>query len=401
MRRGVRPDLWLSAIGSVVALVLASLAVEADLALRERDQLLSDGHLLQLAHQIELDLQNQPSADARRILTRRWGEQTEWVSGLALRDLQGRLAAAVGKRDGSPERSFDLFVPSAMVSGGLDIGPHHTDPALSHSRRARLYMTPVASRRPLGESLVLWGGVASSLLILGLSLFGSHLLRAQLDAREQQATKERLEALGRAGAGLAHQLRAPLATIKGKAQLLLEQAGPRGDRRLVQIVAQAERMQRLIDQLLDFARPPRPETSAVAVDQVLAEVAASHPRVRVTQPSTSLAWVDRDHLVNVLENLIDNALEISDSAVEIGAAADPSGRNGAVRIWVADRGPGPGEDPEGLFHPYVTGRARGTGLGLPIARALTEANGGTLKLAARTGGGTTATLVLPVAENPA
>ena len=64
-------------------------------------------------------------------------------------------------------------------------------------------------------------------------------------------------------------------------------------------------------------------------------------------------------------------------------------------LFVRDRGVGPGEDPEHLFEPYVSGRASGTGLGLPIARTLAEANGGTLRLSERAGGGCEAALTLP------
>jgi two-component system osmolarity sensor histidine kinase EnvZ len=159
------------------------------------------------------------------------------------------------------------------------------------------------------------------------------------------------------------------------------------------MLEQIERMEALLTQLLDYARPPIPEPSEVALAPLLRDFTSLTPEVAVDVPPNLVAWVDPGHLVAILGNLIDNARRVGPAGAPIQISG--SQRNGRVVIEVNDRGPGPGETPEAHFEPYSTGRADGTGLGLPIARALAEVNGGTLQLLARGGGGAQALLELP------
>ncbi len=159
------------------------------------------------------------------------------------------------------------------------------------------------------------------------------------------------------------------------------------------IVTQADRMDRMLSTLLDFARPPAPEVSTVDLCRALSDLTLEVGRARVDVSSSTTVEVDPDHLDHIVENLLSNAVLHSpdDSVVEISAHAIGD----QVEIQISDRGPGPGDDPEELFQPYVTHRPDGTGLGLTIARTLAEANGGRLTLVSRQGGGTTAVLALP------
>jgi signal transduction histidine kinase len=136
-----------------------------------------------------------------------------------------------------------------------------------------------------------------------------------------------------------------------------------------------------------------PVPSAVNVASLLGDVTSLAPQLELDVAAELTAWADPDHLTAILGNLVDNARRVSPAGAPILITAGT--RNGRVVIAVGDRGPGPGDDPEALFEPYSTGRADGTGLGLPIARALAEANGGTLVLRARDGGGAQAVLELP------
>ena len=113
----------------------------------------------------------------------------------------------------------------------------------------------------------------------------------------------------------------------------------------------------------------------------------------MTAVAAPTAFVDPEHLRQVLDNLIANALAASPEGEPVELAV--AGRRQTVIVTVADRGPGPGDDPEELFEPYVSRSGGGTGLGLAIARNLAEANGGALRLETRAGGGCTAVLTLP------
>ncbi|HPK66680.1 MAG TPA: sensor histidine kinase, partial [Thermoanaerobaculia bacterium] len=106
------------------------------------------------------------------------------------------------------------------------------------------------------------------------------------------------------------------------------------------------------------------------------------------------ALADPEHLRLIFDNLLDNALEADSERIEVRARR----RRNGIELSILDRGPGPGPDPEQLFEPYVTSKASGTGLGLPLARSLAVANGGSLRLVPRAGSGTEALLWLPAAE---
>ena len=249
-----------------------------------------------------------------------------------------------------------------------------------------------ALARPWSERALLPAALIVALtLVVAARRVGQGLDRDRA-AQAADAERERLNALGRAGAGLAHQLRTPLATAKGRIQLLTESGAEPADRRLAQVLVQVERMERLLDRLLDFARPPEAQRERVELDALARDLAArgAGPRgdggrarraARRSRPSPAdPRQPDRQRPRRGRSGRADREI-----------CARPAGP-GALELVVADRGPGPGPAPERWFEPYATGRADGTGLGLPIARALARANGGELALRARAGGGSEAVL---------
>lgn len=259
-------------------------------------------------------------------------------------------------------------------------------------------MSPGAAAPPLPIRLLLPSSSAVGLGLVALAVLGGRLLIRQRYEAEVEADRRRLEALGRAGAGLAHQLRNPLATIKGSAQLLGERIKENEPRLRAQaIVTQADRMDRMLSTLLDFARPQEAEASTVNLAGSLSALAKNTTKIRLDIPESIEARVDPDHLDHIVENLLSNALAHSpeDSSVEISGHTVGD----TVKIQISDRGPGPGDSPEELFQPYVSHRPDGAGLGLTIARTLAEANGGTLTLDHRKGGGTNAVLILPAGDD--
>lgn len=201
--------------------------------------------------------------------------------------------------------------------------------------------------------------------------------------------------LGQASAMLAHELRNPLTALKGHAQLLLEGL-PSSDRRrqgAARVVAEAERMERLVRDALDLVRPVPVNRERGDVGALCRSAALDPERVRVTGPEP-LAWaLDVGRVRQVLANLVANALEADDqAAVEIRYGLE----GGLLLIEVLDDGPG--VDPEllpRLFEPFVSGRSGGTGLGLAICHRLVELHGGTLTASNRYDGGACFALRLP------
>lgn len=378
-----RPDVWLPVAGMVVASGLIVLGAAAARAAADRHALALEGRTLRLAQRVERELREGGPEAAEEVLGRRLASG-DLAAGLALLDFAGNSLVEVGELPADGARDVELHLGRAWHLGSLP-----------GRRVLRIAVAPAALGRAASERLLLPVTVFSGLLLAALAALGGRLLARQQREQRNVATRRRLEGLARAGAGLAHQLRTPLATIKGSCQLLLEDEPAGGGRkRLEAAVSQAQRMETMLQQLLDYARPPDAEPAVVDLEAAARElVAFDAERVR-SRVAGLEARVDPEHLREILSNLVDNALRASENGVEIDAQAD--GR--FVELRVTDRGPGPGDDPESLFEPYVTRRADGTGLGLPIARALAEANGGRLDLVARPGGGTAANLRLPRAE---
>ncbi len=428
--RGFRATFWLPAGAAVAGIAMVALAAMALHAVRQRYQLALDGRVLGLAHQVESVLREQALEGAASSLEVPFREGSPEVAGMVLHDSRGVELVRLGRTDGTlPSRKVTIFLgphgrggpPSSeersqrlrqLRSGSGTGGSSGLGPPWSRDGALRtgtpqgrtglgrytleIFLDPRAGRPPLATRLILPAAVAGSLAFVALALVAGRLLDRQRELVLQEAQQRRSEALGRAGAGLAHQLRTPLATIKGSLQMIAEETtGERQARRARSAVAQAERMERMLGLLLDFARPPEPEPEEVEVAGLLDELTTGRKGVRTAVAPGLRVVADREHLLQILENLVDNALAASpaDAPVEITAR-----REGRLAVFVvADRGPGPGENPEELFEPYVTGRADGTGLGLPIARNLAEGNGGSLELRSRSGGGTEAVLRLPLA----
>jgi signal transduction histidine kinase len=221
-----------------------------------------------------------------------------------------------------------------------------------------------------------------------------------------RAHAERTEELTALSAEIAHELKNPLASVKGLAALLAQQC-PEGKaaERLGVLRREVDRMQVTLDEFLNFSRPLVPLALGTCdVSALCREVALLHEGMaqeRGVALEADLAPVearcDPRKVRQILINLVQNAIDASPrgAAVELGAAA----AGGAVTLRVADRGRGVAPTlGDAAFLPGVTTKARGSGLGLTIARALARQHGGDLALRPREGGGTEAVVTLPPAE---
>ncbi len=234
--------------------------------------------------------------------------------------------------------------------------------------------------------------------------------------RMEQAVQrsERLASIGRLAAGVAHEIRNPLASISGSVEIL--RTLPEADedtKQLVDItVREVDRLNELITALLDYARPPSSESNNILLSEQVQEVARAFASGVKQSPIEVLTDVDPDvrvrgsagQLRQVLWNLLRNAAEAMPGGgrISITLTQDEltSGEQEAV-LAVADTGVGISrEDQEHIFEPFFSkGKKSGTGLGLATVARAVEDHHGLIEVQSQPGNGTTFTIRLPLARN--
>jgi two-component system sensor histidine kinase HydH len=276
------------------------------------------------------------------------------------------------------------------------------------------------------------------------------LTQAQRVQRELRL-RERLATVGELAAGVAHEIRNPLAGISSSAQVLMTRFEPRDDRQKFcrVIIEQVDRLDRIVTSLLKFARPPEPRLRLARFADVLDRVVAleterlAEARVNIVVAAARelpALYLDPGLIEQVVLNLVSNAaqampgggtitLELSvarrreklpergvgrrqdDAAARVAAGAPPrtaptpapvpapaaTAPVRVARLRVIDTGVGiPREVLPRLFDPFFTTRAGGTGLGLSISQSIVQEHGGTISVASREGRGTTVVVELPL-----
>ncbi len=245
---------------------------------------------------------------------------------------------------------------------------------------------------------LLLGALAAGLLMAMALLFWRASLRREAEARVLEERK-RLSTLGELSAVLAHEIRNPLASLKGHAQLLAERIPEDGPERakVDRIVREAQRLEALTTDLLDFVRTGPLDLQPVGVEELLhrAVAEAGGRTVEVETSGAPERWeMDPQRMNQVLHNLLRNAVEASPAEAAIGLRAAAEGAN--LTLLLRDHGGGiPEESLERIFEPFFTTRTRGTGLGLAVARRIVELHGGTLTARNHPEGGAEFRVILP------
>ncbi|MBI4573988.1 MAG: histidine kinase [candidate division NC10 bacterium] len=306
---------------------------------------------------------------------------------------------------GTGEEVYSLTMPFHVPSGGPGTVTGAGQPRF---RILRLALHTASARQIVHHALIQVALVGVMVIILlGLSVWQIRTLRRYLRLQEESARQERLAALGGMAAVLAHEIRNPLGAIKGLAQFLGEKhASDATHTEMTQTIAtEATRLERLVNDLLTYARPRPPDLQPTDLSAMLHEVMAlakspaEAAGVKVlieAKDAPPRVIADPEQMKQLFGNLVLNALQampnggtltIRVRGGEAGGRASPvdsplpSLSRKSVEISVGDTGPGiPEADLPRIFEPFYTTRTQGTGLGLAICRQIVEAHGGAIRV---------------------
>ena len=326
-------------------------------------------------------------------------------------------------------------VPSGLITMDVEGRIHSSNPAAErilglsgadlHGRDARQLLPPLASgltpegmeeaesEISLADGRTRWISVSAAPLRELRSSEGAGFVVTFSDTTERHLLaeeihrSERMAAIGQLSAGLAHELRNPLASMSGSIQLLAESPTlDLDDRRLMDIVLrETDRLDTLVDDFLRYARPrplrPIPfdladtiRASAALLGKSLGGKSAS---ISLSLPDSLTVEADQDQLHQVVWNLLTNAAAALGDEAEgkIGVSLKDNG-DGTLTLAVSDTGCGIPPDTLGkIFTPFFTTKQRGTGLGLAIVHGIVKAHGGKIDVHSAPGQGTCFTIVLP------
>lgn len=341
--------------------------------------------------------------------------EPEGLTFVALFDRQGAIQASAGQSVGDPA-ALKALLADRRTGGPTAIGDRRRVVLRGPFRRRGWRRAAAAglagSHRPgpmimefepriaadlrnaASQTLAVGALAAGGLLLVAMVLFRWILHREALERRLEH--ERRLASLGQMSAVLAHEIRNPLASLKGNAQLLAR-ALPEGEKsrsKADRVVGEAIRLETLTNDLLEFARTGAIQREAIDPAALLREAVAAvgEHQVAIDAAGAPEAWLlDRPRMRQVLTNLIDNAVQ-SGSPVDVRVARDGS----QLLYVVRDRGPGiSDEDLPRLFEPFFSRRAQGTGLGLAVSKRLVELHGGTIQARNLPGGGAEFSVALP------
>jgi two-component system sensor histidine kinase HydH len=228
--------------------------------------------------------------------------------------------------------------------------------------------------------------------------------------RKEITRNQRMASVGRLAAGIAHEVRNPLSSIKGFATYFKERYRdvPEDQQISTIMIQEVDRLNKVVGQLLEFARPITISKKSISIEPLimdslkLIERQASEKNINIT---TDFAAgiddfiLDPDRVSQVLLNLYLNALDSMENGGNLAVSVSTDAGKKQIEIKISDTGVGiSSKDLSLIFDPYYTTKPTGTGLGLAIANNIIEAHDGVIKLDSQLGEGTTATICLP---NPA
>lgn len=225
--------------------------------------------------------------------------------------------------------------------------------------------------------------------------------------RKEIARSQRLASVGRLAAGVAHEIRNPLSSIKGFATYFKERYYniPEDKHISSLMIQEVDRLNRVVGQLHEFARPITISKKSIQIDNFikdslkLIERQASEANINIQTgfaPEINLAFIDPDRISQVLLNLYLNAIESMGTGGDLAVTVSTNVENLGIEIRVSDTGTGIDKDNLAhIFDPFFTTKASGTGLGLAIVHNIIEAHNGAINVESQKGQGTAFTICLP------
>jgi PAS domain S-box-containing protein len=318
-----------------------------------------------------------------------WIRSAERIFGWSADEMLGQSALRVVPPEPAPREDFARM--NEVVRSGEPVHDYETDRVRKDGRRITVRIT----RSPIYDG--------------NGNFLGSTSILRDVTALKEMETKlleaERLAAVGELAASVAHEIKNPLAGIRGACEILsdaFQGDDPRRDLHF-EVQRQIERLDRTLKDLLLFARPQamRPERCnlnavldgvlAVLLEDTAAKTVAVERHYADDLPEIH---VDRLQMEQVLINILINAFQAMDYKGRLTITTRANGE--VVQVAVRDSGPGiPAEVADNIFKPFFTTRSKGTGLGLAIVRNIVRSHGGTITAATVPGGGAEFTLSVP------
>jgi two-component system sensor kinase FixL len=231
-----------------------------------------------------------------------------------------------------------------------------------------------------------------------------HDLSVRKRIEQQLSEQQSLAKIGEMAAVLAHEIRNPLAGIRGAMQVMAARYDPGSKEDMVhkEIIARVDTLSELMQDLLLYARPPKPRPAPVDLQRLvltITDLLGGDPEVNGVQitveGSAPVVRADPELLKIVFHNLLINGAHAMAGRGKLRVQLGGDGHGSSVAF--TDQGPGiPADIRDKIFTPFFTTKIRGTGLGLPTAKRLVEAQGGTITVECPPQGGTTVTVRLPI-----
>ncbi|MEW6127265.1 MAG: ATP-binding protein [Acidobacteriota bacterium] len=381
-----------------------------------------DKYLENSGHEIASSIDLRTRGPNRRLDIALWQEvlddtlsrQPQRIVYILLTDQTGKVLAQAGKVGDEVSTTRETYVNRNGVSLFLF---QESVPVLQHPESAipsgqwtihlGLYTAPASfiTRQAYIYLMVVCLAILSMIL---LALYFLKMLRRFLALKAVEESQSRLASLGKMAATLAHEIRNPLGAMKGLSQVVQEELPKEHSTQplLQTVITEAERLEQLVTDLLNFARFKAPLLQQFDLQNLLAEVIATlranpdqtFPAIKLhTSEAAILMDSDEANVKQVLWNVISNAVEAAPHAESIQISVILDKRNAQAVIHIDDEGPGIGsQDPEELFQPFATTKLKGSGLGLAISRQLIEQLGGTITLGNRSLVGARCTIRLPL-----